>query len=348
MPVALAALPELVIALVLILLIWAGRALFGGMLSSLASRIPLIGSVLSTAIDAIVSDAVNLARDAAQTAISGALGLILAPVYWVEHILADIWDTFDAVAQVIAYITGTLISMAVNIAVAEARTLVALAVRQVETLIDQIYAIVQGEFRAVYATLDQVEASLVAFIRAEISAVESELEQAIAAETAFVVDVEHALASEISAAIAAETAFVQQVEADAISYTQAAVSALEGTITADTSAITSWVIDQVTSLSTAIDLVQTLTVSLTIGAVQAVEADLGKLKAECTDNLCSGTGALASLLNQLASAGWIGMLLAYAAWGASDPKDCGDATANVLGPIASGALDLVKSAAAAV
>src|SRR5487761_1765768 len=119
MPVALAALPELVIGLVLILLIWAARSLFGGMLSSFASRVPLLGHVLAGAIDAMVSDIAQVARATAQSAISGAYGLILAPVFWIEHILADIWDTFDVIRQVLAYVTTTLIQMAVNIAVTE-------------------------------------------------------------------------------------------------------------------------------------------------------------------------------------------------------------------------------------
>ncbi len=348
MPVALAALPELVIGLVLILLIWAARSLFGGMLSSFASRIPLLGHVLAGAIDAMVSDIVGVARAAAQSAISGAYGLILAPVFWVEHILADIWDTFDVIRQVLAYVTTTLIQMAVNIAVTEARALIARAVTELQSLINSVYNITQVEFRQVYATINAVETALSNFIRAEITAVETELEHAIAAETAFVVAEVHALESEITSAITAETAFVQAEFQAAVNYTQAAVIGLEGTITADASAITAWVLEQFGSLTAAIDLVQSTTVAFALAEARAVEADLGRLKSECTDNLCSGTGELASLLNGLTQAGWIAMLLGYAAWGAADPEGCGHGTADVLGPISSGALDLVNSAVSAV
>lgn len=347
MPVALAALPELVIGLVLILLIWAARALFGGMLSSMASRIPFLGSVIVTALDGIVADVISEARAVAQSAISGAYGLILGPVFWFEHILGDIWDTFDVLRQVIAYITGTLIQMAVNLAVTEARVLVAAAVRQLEALVNNVYNITQIEFRQVYATINAVESALTNFIRAEIAAVEQEITSAISAETAFVVAEVHALENEITSAISAETAFVEAEFAAAVNYTQAAVIGLEGTIQADTSAITAWVLSQLGSLTAAIDLVQTASVAFTIASVRAVEADLGNLKADCTDNLCSGTGELASLLNQLTQAGWIGMLLGYAAWGAADPEGCGHATATVLGPVATAAKDTVTAAAGA-
>lgn len=348
MPVALAALPELVIGLVLILLIWAARALFAGMLSSLASRIPLLGSVLATAIDAMVADIVSTAEAVAQSAISGAYGLILGPVFWVEHILADIWDTFDVVRQVIAYITGTLIQMAVNLAVAEARVLVARAVIELESLINNVYTITQIEFRQVYATIDAVEQVLADYIRAEITAVEQELTRAIAAETSFVVAEVHALENEIASSIAAETAFVEAEFQAAINYTQAAVIGLEGTIQADTSAITAWVLGELGSLTSAIDLVQAASVAFTIASVKAVETDLGNLKADCTDNLCSGLGGAASLVNGLLEQGFIAALLGYTAWAMADPRAAGHATADVLVPIATAAKDTVDAAVAAV
>lgn len=348
MPVVLAALPEAIIALVLLLVLWGARALFGGMLSSMASRIPLLGSVLSTAIDAVISDSITAGESLARTAISAVEGWILGPIFWFEHILADIWDTFDVLRQVVAYIAGTLIQMAVNIAVTEARVLIARAVAQLETLVNQVYAIVQGEFRVVYATIDQVEHVLEAYIQAEFTAAEAYTTRAIAAETAYVTAIEHALQSEITSAISAETAFVEEEFKAAVNYTLATAEAIDTTITTDTSAITAWVTEQVVSLSGAIELVQAASVAFTVAAVKAVETDLGTLKEECTDNLCSGTGELASLLNQLAQAGWIGMLLGYAAWGAADPQGCGHDTASVLGPIARGAKDLVDSAAGAL
>lgn len=348
MPVALAALPELIIGLVLILLIWAARALFGGMLSSLAGRIPLLGSVLATAIDAMVADVVTTARVLAQDAISGAFGLILGPVFWVEHLLADIWDTFDIVRQVIAYVASTLLQYAINIAISEARVLIARAVTELQSLINSVYNITQIEFRQVYATIDAVEQALANYIRAEIAAVEQELQQAIAAETSFVVAEVHALENEITSSIAAETAFVEAEFAAAVNYTQAAVIGLEGTITAGTSAITSWVLEQLGSLTAAIDLVQAASIAFTIASVRAVETDLGNLKADCTDNLCSGLGGAASLINNLLEEGFIAALLGYTAWAIADPRAAGNATAEVLVPIATAAKDAVDAAVAAV
>lgn len=348
MPVVLGALPELIVALVVVLVLWAARALFGPMLSSMASRVPLLGRVLESAIGSVIDDIAAQAVQAAQSTMDKAEGLILAPIFWVEHILADIWDTFDIAQMVIRYVTNTLIPLAVNLAIAEARTLADRALATAENLINQVYLTVQHEIGQIYATINAVEHDLENYINAEFNAAEAYTTAAITAETRYVTSVADALSSEITSSIAAETAFVQSEFKAAIAYTDAVASAIDTTITTDTSAITAWVTDQVVSLATAIDLVQATTVAFAATAAAAVEADLGNLKRDCTDNLCSGTGDLASLLNQLAQAGWISMLLGYAAWGAADPRGCGDATATVLGPIASGAKDLVTSAAGAL
>lgn len=344
MPVALAALPELVAALVLFLLLWAARALFGGMLSSLASRIPLLGRVLESAIGAVIADIVVYAENLAQTAIDKAEGLILGPVFWLEHILADIWDTFDVIRQVLAYITGTLIGLAVNIAVTEARALIAIAVRDLENLINQIYRIEQAEFAQVYATLAAVEHTLTAYIQAEIAAAEAYTVRLVDAETAYVAEVASSLEHQITAAIDTETAFVEAEFKAAVDYTVATAAAIDTTITTDVSAITTWVSEQILSLTGAIDLVQAASVAFTLASVKAVETDLGNLKAECTDNLCSGVGGLASLLNSIFETAALGSLVAYAAWMGTDPRSAGHATAEVLGPVAGGAVDAAHAA----
>jgi hypothetical protein len=347
-PVVLAALPEVVVALVLVLILWAARSLFGGMLSSMASRIPFLGSVLATAIDAVIGDSVTAAESLARSGIAAVEGWILGPVFWFEHILADIWDTFDVLRQVVAYITGTLIQLAVNIAVTEARALIARAVAQLEALINSVYTITQVEFRQVYATLNAVERTLEAYIAAEFAAAEAYTTRAIEAETAYVNAIEHALQSEITSAITAETAFVEAEFKAAIDYTASTAAAIETTIITDTSAITAWVSEQILSLTGAIDLVQAASVAFTIASVKAVETDLGNLKADCTDNLCSGVGGLASLLNQIFDTAALGALVAYAAWMGTDPQGAGHATADVLGPIAGGAVDAAHAAIGAL
>lgn len=348
MPVVLASLPELVIAIIITLLIWAARPLFGPMLSSFASRIPLLGSVLASAIESITADVVSAGIAEADSMANGLLGLVLAPIYWLEHLIADGLDILDAARQVIAYVATVMIPQAVQLAWMQAQVLVARAESALESLISAEVRIIQGEFAQVYATITAVEHALVAYVQAEITAVEREITAAISAETAFVEASIHAVETELATALATETAFVESEFKAAIAYTTSVAASLTADIDYETSAITSWVTSQLVSLTGAIDMVQAATLAIALSAAKAVETDLGNLKSECTDNLCSGLGGAASLVNGLLEQGFVAALLGYAAWGASDPRGCGNATADVLVPIASAAKDTVDAAMSAL
>lgn len=348
MPVVLAALPEVIIGLVLILILWGARALFGGMISSFASRIPFLGSVIATMADAVIRDSIATAQVLAQDAIAKAEGLIIGPIFWFEHLVSALWDTLDALRAMVAYVAQVMIQQGVNIAVTEARALIARSESAIETTLNADVAMLQGEINRVYSVIATVEHDLEAYALALFQTAEAYTTAAIDAETAYVTAGLHAVESEITAAISAETAYVTASVDASIAYTQAAVASLEGTITADTSAITAWVIEQVGSLANAIDLVQSITVAFALTAAKAVEADLNTLKEDCTDNLCSGTGSLASLLNQMFDTAALAAMVAYAAWMGTDPQGAGHATADVLEPIAGGAVDAAHAALGAL
>jgi hypothetical protein len=348
MPVVLASLPELIIALVLMLILWGARALFGGMISSLASRIPLLGSVVATLADAVISDSIRAAQVLAQEAIGKAEGLILGPVFWFEHLIASIWDTLDALRAMLAYVARVMIQQGVAIAIAEARVLIARSESAIMTAVNADFAYLRGEIAQVYATITTVEHALEAYTQELVAAAEAYTTRAIAAETAYVTAGLQAAQSEITTAIAAQSAYITAETDASIAYTRAAIASLEGAITADTSAITAWVTGQVVSLTAAIDMVQAATVAVTLGAVRAVETDLGNLKTECTDNLCSGVGGLASLFNSLFDTAALAGLVAYAAWMGTEPQAAGHATADVVGPVASVAVDGAHAALGAL
>lgn len=345
MPVALALLPELLIGLVLFLLIWACRAMFGQMFNSLGSRIPLLGSVIGTVADAIIADITTWAVQNADSALNGMVGLVLAPVYWIEHIIADVMGVIDAIGNALGYIVNTLIQYAINIAIAEAQVLVARAVNLLESLVNNVYRVVQTEFTQVYATITAVEHALLAYDQALFQAAENYTTSAIRAETAFVVSVEQALEHEITAAISAETAFVENEVKAAIAYTTTVAGELTSAIEHEAGAITSWVAGELGILTGEVNAALASTLAISLAETAVVAKALETLETECTDNLCSGLTEAANLANGLMAQGWIAAMLGYAAWCASDPEGAGNATASVLAPIASAAVDGVGSAA---
>lgn len=343
MPVVLAALPDIVVALVITILLFAAWTLFRPLLLGLARRVPLIGGVLSKAIDAIISDSMTAGTVLAESGLSDLEGLILGPVFWFEHLIADLLDIGDTLRQMIAYIIKTYIPEILLVAEAEATVLVAKAVAAIDAAISADVAMIRGEILQVYATINAVEKALAAYTVALVEQAETYTEALITAETRYVGQVEAALQNEIKATVAAETAYIDAEIKSAVAYTTAVEASLISDINAADSAITAWVMGQLGSLVSAIDAVQAVTVSVALEAAAVVEADLNNLKEECTDNLCSGLSDAASLANGLMSQTWVAALLAYAAWGAADPKGCGNATASVLEPVAAGAKDAVDA-----
>lgn len=348
MAVLAAAMPEMLMALAIVLIIWAARALFGGLLSSFANRMPIIGTVIASVFDGIINDIEVAAADTADRWLPAILGFILGPVYWVEHLIGDGLDVLQGLGNQIAYVATVMIPLAYNTALTAARALVDRAVADLESLVNQVYNIVQGEFGQVYKTLAQVESALEHYVQAEAAALQTEITAAITAETAYVTSSIAAVETELTAAITAETAYVEAAVASSVAYTEAIAASLTGEIQAEGSAITAWVLGEVGSLTNAIDLVQTATVAVALTAAKAVEADLQNLKDECTDNLCSGLSDAASLVNGLLDAGFIAALLGYTAYCAADPAAAGHDTAAVLVPVATGAKDVVDAAVGAM
>lgn len=348
MPLVLGALPEIVAALVALVTIYALVQLFSPLLRSIGNHIPFFGGALGSALDAILQDTVNAGLIWARSAVSSAIGFILAPVYWFEHLVAGILDDIHALASIARYIVTTVIQQAVNIAVAEASVLVARAEQALQSEISSVVRLFNAEISQVYATIQVVDQTLTAFIEAEIARTDAFIVAEINAETAYVQAVATALEGEISTAIQAETAFVESEFKAAIAYTTAAVAATDAQISIDLGAITSWVAGEIGSLDAAITAVSVALSSYVVALVGAVATDLTILKEDCTDNLCSGLSEAANLANGLASQAWMAALLGYAAWAAVDPEGCGHDTADVLGPIASGAADAVTAAFSAL
>lgn len=344
MPLVLVGLADLIPALMALVILFAFAVLFRPLLTGMASRIPLLGSAIANAIDGIISDSVAAGKAFASAAVSGVLGLVLAPVYWFEHIIAEIMNGIDSVWQLASWIATTLISQAVSIAVIEARVLIADAVASLENLINQVYQVIQVEISNVERALLADIAAAEAYSTELFQAAERFTEQEITSVVAYVGEVESALASDITAGLAAETAFVESEVAGAISYTEAVAASLGSAITADVTALQGWVTAELGSLTAYIEAVQAASAAYTAASVGVVEADLVKLETECTDNLCSGLSDLASFFNDLQGAFGIAGLIALAAEAARDPKGTAVLVNDTFGPLARAAGDQVRSA----
>lgn len=343
MPLAVAALPALIIALVGMILLWGLALLLKSVLQSLANHVPVIGGALSGAIGAIIDQAVTLGKDAASAVIHDAVGLLLAPVYWIEQHIAGVINFFTSLTAAIRYIIHTLIPELSASLGASILTAYHDAITYTQTVIHLVYAALAYDVAALESSITATAAMLEHYALALMTDAELYTAAAISAETTFVLSTANTLEREIETALTTETAYAQALYHDSITYTQTLVTTAETALTTDISNVIDWVGQEVTGLDAAIAASAAGVIALTLDAVQTVESDLGKLKSECTDNLCSGLSDLASLFNALTGDLGLAALFALAGEFAADPRRAAADVQSTLGPVAQGAAGAVRT-----
>lgn len=343
MPLAVAALPVIILAIVAMIVLWGLALLLKSVLQSMANHIPVIGGPIARSIGSIIDDAISLGQIGARAVVSDAVGFILSPVYWIERHIVSVINFFTNLVDAIGYITRTLIPNEVSALEKQILTAYNDATHYAAQLGDAILADLAHEITAVQDEITAVETAVEHYAQALVAAAEAYTTAAITAETKFVESTAAALASEITQVATAEAAYAQTLYTDAITYTQTLVTAAETTLATDITNVTAWTQTQVTALDAAIAAMGTAVIATTLDAVITVEDDLGKLKSECTDNLCSGLSDLASLFNDLQGDLGLAALFTLAAQFAADPRRAAADVQSTLGTVAQDAAGAVRT-----
>jgi len=343
MPLAVAALPVLIIALVAMIVLWGLSLLLKSLLQSLASHVPVLGGPIARSIGSIISDAVSLGSIAARAVIADAVGWILAPVYWIERHIVSVINFFASLVSAISYITTRLIPDEVSALESEIITTYHDATAYAQSLAHQIEATLTSDVTALAAEIGAAESAVEHYAQALFTSAESYTAAAITAETHFVESSIAAVEGEISHVAAAEGAYAQALYHDAITYTQTLVTGAQTTLATDITNVTTWAGAQVTALDAAIAAMGTAVAALALDAVATVESDLSDLKTGCTDNLCSGLSDLASLFNALQGDLGLAALFTLAGDFAADPRRAAADVHAALGTVAADAAGAVRT-----
>lgn len=337
MPLAVAALPVLIVAIVAMIILWGLAMLLKAVFQSLANHVPVIGGAISRSIGAMIDTAIQIGSAGARAVIADAVGFILAPVYWIEHHIASVLNFFSNIVAAIRYITTTLIPDEVAALEKDISTAYHNAVIYTQAVENALVKDLTRDVAALDTLITTAESALERYAQSLFAAAEAYTAAAITATDHFIITTATELESEIAQVAAAESAYARALYTDAITYTQTLVTAAETTLATDVTHVVDWTQTQVTALDAAIAAMGTQVIALTLDAVGTVEADLRNLKSECTDNLCSGLSGLADLFNSLVDTAAIAALAGYAAWMGTEPRAAGHATADVLAPVATAA-----------
>lgn len=318
---AIAALGDIVIAFAALLLLWAAYQLFHNFLSALVSRIPLVGGELARLTDVILFDmeqgAAQWARDSVKTLVS----LVLAPIHWVESLINGIYGAIQSLYGAVSILRYVTIPSLINGVLSTAHTWFSQSLTYAGTL---------------FAQAQQYSLSLfnraVTFTQTEVAQAEDYTARLYQAETLYVdheIQVTQQYAGQLfNSAITYTSKGLTDLE----NWTAAGLGALGATLTGDISALSKWITAEIPLVTSYVD-----------ARVGVVEADLARLKSECTDNLCNNLGSLANLVSALGGDLGLAGLLALAAEAVRDPAGTGHLINDVFGGAARAAADVMRS-----
>lgn len=343
MPVVLAPLAAIAIAIVAILLIYAFYQLFSPLLQGLGQAGGTVGGFIFRLAEHILTLGYQAAMGWAKSALHAVLGFVLSPVFWIERHIAELINTLGSLTAAVHWIESYYVPNALNSLAGTVRGWVTGAETYAASLVSSLASWARAQFAALYQYVAAGLAQDAAYSLSLFDAAEKYIQASITAETAYVQGALSALETYTAAGLAQDAAYAEHLAAAGLAYTQQAVNSAVIAIDTDLTNITSWVTQETGALAASIALAQTQAFAYARSLTAVVEADLGKLKSDCTDNLCSGLGDLATLFNALTGDLGLAALFGLAAEMAHDPKGTATVVESTLGPVARDAAGAVRS-----
>lgn len=343
MPLAIAPLAAVVVAIVAVLLLYAFYQLFHPVLEGIANAGGIIGSTLASVIDGILSWAYGYASRWARVAVHDVLGFILAPVFWIEHHIEALTQAINITRFVLNWGLNTLMPMKIGQALALAHTWDVGVEGYAATLVGNLGAWTRGQFASTDAYIAAGLAADARYAAGLFKTAEDYTTAGLAAQSAYIASGLRALESFTAAGLATDASYAEQLFSSAIHYTTTAVGNLSAGIERDLAGITTVIGNAELSLATSIALAQANSIAYTNVRVGELEGELGRLEDDCLKSVCGGLGDLAKLFEGLLGDLGLAGLFALAGEFASDPKGAAGAVNEVFGPIAHEAMSGIRA-----
>lgn len=313
----LVAIPLIAVALVVLIIWFAGYQLHLKAFQGIADQGGTVGGLLLRWFLSGIQRAIDGSIDWVREQISPLISLFTVPIHWIQTHIDDLttglFNLYQSVFRLATYTVPHLIGNAMGVARGWVAQAEALATSQVT----QVYHWAAGQFAGVYQ-----------YVNAEISLAEGYTRQLVAQAEAYA-----------AAGIHADAVYAEQLYQQSIGYTNTAIHGVEGWVTGEVGTLTKWTDGQITALQKWIEANQAAVTTWTQALVGAVAVDLANLKLECTDNLCENLGGAANWLKSLSGPLGIAAFYALVAEAAADPVGTATLVDDTLGPLAAGAAD---------
>jgi hypothetical protein len=319
MPLVIAPLAAVVVAIVAVLLIYAFYQLFHPLLEGIANAGGIIGSTLASVIDGILSWAYGYAVRWGKVVLHDVLGLILAPVFWIEHHIEALTNAINILRFVVNWSMNSLLPLKIGQALALAHTWDVGVEGYAASLVNNLTNWTRAQFASTDAYIAAGLAADANYAAGLFRSAEAYTTAGLAAESAYMAAGLKALENFTAAGLAADGAYAQSLFTSAINYTTTAVGGLTAGIEKDLSAITAVIGNAELSLATSIALAQSRAIAYTDARVGEVEGELGRWADDCLKSMCGGLGDLAKLFNALNDGFTIAAIIALISEVLADP-----------------------------
>lgn len=343
MPVVIAELADVAIGLVSVLLRWAMRAIFAQILQSLGNKIPLVGGYITGALDSIINDALGLFLSFDHPEVQNVSGAIDVPSRQMASFADATRNAVDMLVQAVAHTRAVVIPR-------ESAAVYAAVFRLVQAL--QVWT--AGQLATVRAYALVLYHDAVALMLAEAAALESYATglfaaaegyatalnaEAMAYTTAAVAEAN----AYTTASVAAAEAYTTSVNAATLAYVQATSAADIAYTTAVEHEVLTYVDQEVAILQAEIAAVEGAVQTEVVTVVTPVVTEIATLRETCIDPLCENLNQYGKDLKKLGSIWELAALLAYVAASVADPAGTAQTVNELISPIATGTLDVVRT-----
>lgn len=337
------AIPELapiIIALAVLLAVWALSIFLIKPLVYIFEHVPFIGDQVVRALNAVAGGASQFAADIADWALSGIIGLLdwvsgnaTMALRWANAAALWIGDTVRATLA--SLVAGAQV-LASRIATAMSR--IAVLVSQLAALATRVAAIAVSVARIIAVTVPAAIAQAVATAVARATALLNTLRAVLVAAIAT------ALATALRA-VGAEAAARVAADLAARSWAAAQLGSLAAAMARNLAGLQAWAAAQVGALSVAIGRVDArigpLAWPTVAAAITAIATDIANMRRTCVEPTCNYLGPQLQALELAEDAAMLAAVVGLIAAAAQDPERAAAETIATAGPFVGGARSLL-------
>lgn len=337
------ALPELWVAIALLLLLWAIIFIFQKPIAAVLGLIPAIGGQLADAFSRGIGVVVSWAANWAATAVKPLVELISAPVLWLVAVLSGIVLTAEALESAIAD-TATMAAQAFD-----------LVINRLFALISQV-ATIAGQVANLVTHVAHVAAQLAWVIATGLpGAIDKAVTDAIRAARALVAAVVDPLARALDALRAWAQSQVAHLDLGIQAVRDWATGAIAAAVAVAVRPIALGLdglghaldglrVEVNGKIGTILGLLAPLLALDLVRVVPRVIEDVTTMRRECVDPTCSVIGPQVATLQSLLNGVEVGLFLAFLAEAVHDPAGTARAVAGEAAALESFAGDLAGAA----